>query len=291
LAEDEEEISETLAESLSNGRRQEKIVPATRDSQPRANELQGFVERCERFFTQAVANLPRENRELAERLEDVSVDSDTPAESYSARCEEMSAAAMRLALLINTSAEEPILRDSEQDWASILAFIAMDSLPWPHQRAAIFDSLQLRRVLAEVFQAFGLEGEDRWRAAANIRVLLWQGDAPRLRTIYSREFWNDGDVRWLAGVNESSGVTYVNKEMFEDLVDWLQLPTLLQSARREKVDMEEVERIRRQAQWAREAASKSGYKLDLFLKSEPDSGPKMTKSESNDRTEPLRIRT
>ena len=291
MAEDEEEISETLAESLSNGRRQEKIVPATRDSQPRANELQGFVERCERFFTQAVANLPRENRELAERLEDVSVDSDTPAESYSARCEEMSAAATRLALLINTSAEEPILRDSEQDWASILAFIAMDSLPWPHQRAAIFDSLQLRRVLAEVFQAFGLEGEDRWRAAANIRVLLWQGDAPRLRTIYSREFWNDGDVRWLAGVNESSGVTYVNKEMFEDLVDWLQLPTLLQWARREKVDVEEVERIRRQAQWAREAASKSGYKLDLFLKSEPDTGPKMTKSESNDRTEPLRIRT
>ena len=73
--------------------------------------------------------------------------------------------------------------------------------------AAAFDSLQLRQALAETFSATGTEGEDIWRAAAKVRTLLLQSDAPE-----PRDFWNDGDVRWLAGIHESDGVTWVTRK-------------------------------------------------------------------------------
>ena len=40
------------------------------------------------------------------------------------------------------------------------------------------------------------------------------------------ELWGP-DVRWLAGINESGGTTWVNKESFEELLCWLQIPSLL----------------------------------------------------------------
>ena len=42
-------------------------------------------------------------------------------------------------------------------------------------------------------------------------------------------FWQDPDVRWLAGVNESDGNTWFNKEAFEELIVWLQLPALVKA--------------------------------------------------------------
>ena len=43
------------------------------------------------------------------------------------------------------------------------------------------------------------------------RILLWQADTPSA-TIETKEFWSDGDVRWLAGVNESKGKAWFNKD-------------------------------------------------------------------------------
>jgi hypothetical protein len=42
--------------------------------------------------------------------------------------------------------------------------------------------------------------------------------------------WRDPDVRWLTGVHEAGGRDYLVKEPFEELIWWLQLPSLLRLA-------------------------------------------------------------
>lgn len=145
----------------------------------------------------------------------------------------------------------------------MIAWVLLDSLPWQGSRAAVFDALQLRVALSEIFSWFGLEGEDRWRAAATVRALLLQSDGVDLRSL-----WNDGDVRWLTGVNEANGVTYVNKELFEELTDLLQLPALLDAARHESSELEAILEIEAGVEEARDAASEAGYKLDAYLDSQ-----------------------
>ena len=58
-------------------------------------------------------------------------------------------------------------------------------------------------------------------------MLLAAEDEPTKIRPEAEHFWSDPDVRWLAGVNQSEGNTWFNKEAFEQLVLWLQLPTLL----------------------------------------------------------------
>ena len=41
------------------------------------------------------------------------------------------------------------------------------------------------------------------------------------------------DVRWLAGVNQAAGITFFNREQFDELLTWLQLPALIQIAHAE----------------------------------------------------------
>lgn len=101
-----------------------------------------------------------------------------------------------------------------------------------------------------------------WRVAALLRVLLLQADETDFHA-----FWNDGDVRWLAGVNESDGVTYVNKELFEYLIDWLQLPALLEIAEQDSDTLEPVLELEAAVEQARDAALDAGYRLDAYLNS------------------------
>ncbi|HEU4983608.1 MAG TPA: hypothetical protein VFT88_13075, partial [Acidobacteriaceae bacterium] len=96
--------------------------------------------------------------------------------------------------------------------------------------------------------------------AAKVRALLLQADAPQ-----PRDFWNDGDVRWLAGIHESDGVTWVNKEGFEDLIDNLQLPALLEAAEEDSRALEVVIEIEAEIENAREIMTEAGYKLDVYL--------------------------
>ena len=49
----------------------------------------------------------------------------------------------------------------------------------------------------------------------------------RWRTLHAEGYWADGDLRWLAGVNENDGTLYVNQESFDQLICGLQLPGLL----------------------------------------------------------------
>lgn len=203
------------------------------------------------------------------------------AQNYREASARMSGAAIRLSRVERTfAADWPVVArllsqneetgiSSEQRWAFVLAWIVLDSLPWQNKRVAVFDKLQIRAVLAEIFSSLGMEGEKMWRAAALLRVLLLQANETDFHA-----FWNDGDVRWLAGVNESDGVTYVNKELFEELIDWLQLPALLEIAEQDSDPLEAVLEVEAAVEQARDAVTDAGYKLDAYLNSDSRFNPR-----------------
>ena len=159
---------------------------------------------------------------------------------------------------------------AERTWAPVLAWALVKSLPGSGQPQERFDPLQLREVLGAIFSNCGMEGEDAWRAAARVRVLLANGNR-RVRVVaYSRAFWEDPDVRWLAGVNESGGNTYFNQEATDELLAWMALPSLLGAA--ENADpVAELLRVEEVVSELSASAKASGYELNRLL-SEPAAG-------------------
>jgi len=154
----------------------------------------------------------------------------------------------------------------EQTWAPVLAWILLRSLPTPGIRAALFDKLHLRSALAENFSSMGIDGERTWRAAASIRLLLAMEDNPSL-LFDSEEFWQEPEVRWLAGVNESEGTLYLHKERFEELLSWLQLPALLQIALQTgAVQARSIRELEAVVTSASKKAKEAGYKLEKYLR-------------------------
>ena len=78
-------------------------------------------------------------------------------------------------------------------------------------------------------------------------------------------FWADPDVRWLTGVNNSAGAVYFNKEQFEELLSWMQLPALLEIARHDAVKPSSINRIELAVSRACSVAEEAGYRLDKYL--------------------------
>jgi glycosidase len=170
----------------------------------------------------------------------VTASSNATAQSYA----EMAAASLYLPSVVSGFPEalktaarsvlpsnDPSINPAEV-WAPVLAWIALRALPSPTSALAIYDELQLRHALAETFFAVGLHGEDAWRAAAQVRVLLRVNTQASLSAaIRSEDFWRDPDVRWLTGINNPvENEEYFNQERFETLVCWLQLPALIEAA-------------------------------------------------------------
>jgi glycosidase len=148
----------------------------------------------------------------------------------------------------------------ERAWAPALAFALLRSLPWPDANAEVFDRLKLRAALAEAFAALGFDGEDAWRAAARVRLLLIHaGDADLL----SQPLWAEPDVRWLCGVNTTEGSTWFNKESFEELLAWLQLPALLAAGA--DPGAAQLAAIEAEVETACQEAEAAGYSLDTLL--------------------------
>ncbi|SEG23050.1 Alpha amylase, catalytic domain [Bryocella elongata] len=152
---------------------------------------------------------------------------------------------------------------SERALAPALAFAVLRSLPWPAHPVELFDRLKLRAALAEAFAVLGFEGNDAWRAAARVRVLLQHAGE---RDLLAPKLWSDPDVSWLTGVNESGGATWFNKESFEEMLVWLQLPSLLElvSGKATKVTLAGVEAA---VSAACKDAAEAGYNLDRLLMS------------------------
>jgi hypothetical protein len=138
-------------------------------------------------------------------------------------------------------------------------------------RIGLFDRLLFRHALAEIFSSMGMEGEASWQAAAQVRLLM-SPSAAAPDAVRSEELWADPDVRWLAGVNLAAGVTYFNKQQFEELLTWLQLPILLQIAQTEAIQTKVVQpagiaEIEKAVAAARKAAQRAGYDLSKYLAS------------------------
>jgi glycosidase len=242
--------------------------------------LGAFIENCQRCFERALEYLPGEigpatESHAASPGRNAPVFAD-PKLSYRNACEAMTVAALRLPCMerIFSTAWPPAVRDTlpsnepgvplQQTWAPMLAWIVLRSFPTQATRVALFDKLQLRSALAEIFSSLGMEDEKTWRAAARIRVLLWQADAPSV-SIGSEEFWADPDVQWLAGVNSASGKTWMNKEQFEELLCWLQLPRLLEIAQQDSNESRSLDELEAAVSRACLAAEDGGYSLETYV--------------------------
>ena len=171
----------------------------------------------------------------------------------------------------------------EQTWTPLLAYLLFHALPGTADSQAVLDALDMRSALAEAFAEVGLQGEDSWRYAARVRLLL--GGRVALDALHTEGFWAESDVRWLAGVNDSQGVSYVNKESFEELLCWLQLPGLLGLAGALGGDdayetpLAELAEIEAAVQVECQRLAGAGYNLSLYLGEQAEAEPETEQGE------------
>ncbi len=180
----------------------------------------------------------------------------------------------------------------ERTWTPLMAYLLLHALPGTAEGQALFDALDLRAALAESLAELGIEGEDGWRMAARVRLLL--AGRPSMDALHTQSFWEEPDVRWLAGVQESGGVLYVNKESFEELLCWLALPALLGLAGRlggddayelPEAELAETEGALRGECTRMEAA---GYRLRVYLGDDEEAEPEAVEGEAAGMAETLR---
>ncbi len=254
--------------------------------------LRPFIENCQRFCERTLEMLPDEDKELMRRAaaarNGIRTDSASgstsahptlgdPAAAYWKACETLTVAALRLPCLERMfstawphSVRYILPNDEpgshlEHTWPPVLAWVVLRALPAAGIRIPVFDNLQLRAALGDIFSSMGMEDEQAWRMAARIRILLWQADTPSA-TIETKEFWSDGDVRWLAGVNESKGKAWFNKELFEEMLTWIQLPALMEIALQNAGESKAIADLEKAISLVCHAATEAGYNLDAYLK-------------------------
>jgi hypothetical protein len=249
----------------------------SRASQPPCNRdeaLEGLVKRAEKFFVAANAAFP---------VDESAADAKKTAGRY-----EMAQAYGRLLL---ASTKVPQLEDAFAHrwpadarvvlpsrspkvnamliWAPVAAWCLTEALvkAYPERNGAeIFDRLYLRPAMAESFRPLGLDGEDAYRAAARVRILLADESAATGEDAALR--WADPDVVWLTGLHEADGVRWFNKEAHEQLLWWSRLPELIALAAKKPAAKTApslagaVASIGEKVTGAAAAAKKAGYRLD-----------------------------
>ncbi len=164
----------------------------------------------------------------------------------------------------------PTDQSNERLWAPLVAWLLVDALASNKLRAIeSFEQLHLRAALAEIFRSLGIVGEDAWRAAARVRILLAHRESDEAAStsalakedlLASDEFWADPDVRWLTALNESNGITYLNQECLEEMAWWLQVPQMVEIAADGDAD-KVVKQLERQILRCEHAAQEASYDL------------------------------
>ena len=182
-------------------------------------------------------------------------------------------------------------------WGPILAWCALELLAESidvenPERVALdlFDRLRLREPFAQAFTALGFEGEEGWRVAARIKVVLLTGagagkleDKPAEaepsgepgaetaaaagdeKVALAPAMWFDPDVRWLTGVHEADGHLYLVRELYEELLWWLLMPSLLRVAGEPTPSRAAVEELSKTVEEALATAEAAGYRIDELL--------------------------
>ena len=197
-------------------------------------------------------------------------------------------------------------------WGPVLGWCAIELLAEsidannPARMALdLFDRLRLRAPLAHAFAALGFEGEEAWRVAARIKVLLLAcagideepeiapataiksparaiessstvGKTSRPATrkapkpcddgvAFAPGLWRDPDVRWLTGAHEAEGHTYFIHEHYEELLWWLLMPSLLRLAGEAQPDIAKLKELSNGVKSSLDAAKAAGYRVDVLL--------------------------
>jgi glycosidase len=272
----------------------EQAPPVTSTKLPRAqlDRLRLISDKCQNFFHEIAPGLPQDRQQ--DRHAEAHATSTpatspsnsskaNPAADYIDSLRKLLAFAARLPALSDSFSTDwpaksrPILpasdpaTNTERTWAPILAFLLLRALPErfgdaPVDIPALFDRLLFRRALADIFATLGLTGESRWQAAAQVRLLL-TAEAIASNAIRSAALFDNPDARWLAGVHDSGDTTYFNREQFEELATWLQLPALLDlaSITEEPARATRMKHLETNIAAAYAAARDSGYRLTEYL--------------------------
>ncbi len=267
----------TAAAGPSAGAKQALVVTPAAPVEPLVFDprLKAFAEKCQRFFQSLSVSLEESGEGSWKATTTSAGATASPKQIYADRNEARSTAATRLISLQQglskewKSAAQAVLPTAGSGqtnlWAPVLAWIAVSALPESYDDAAVFESLQLKAALAESFLSLGIEGENAWRAAARVRILLVQRDLTVQERVHGAKFWSDPDVRWIAGYSESGGKTYLNKERFEELLVWLQLPELLEIGAVQEDVAKAVSAIDAGLAEDFEAMRDAGYDLNRYL--------------------------
>jgi glycosidase len=80
-----------------------------------------------------------------------------------------------------------------------------------------------------------------------------------------RHLWTDPDVRWLCGIHEAEGHSYVVRESYEELLWWLLMPSLLELAAQTAPDRERVAALNQRVNAALAEVEAAGYRVDELL--------------------------
>ena len=188
-------------------------------------------------------------------------------------------------------------------WGPVLGWCVLELLAESigaesQQRVALdlFDRLRLREPFAQAFGALGFEGEEGWRVAARIKVLLLTNSGVLKKEIATAEagptipaakpggvahgepaaggedrvallpeLWLDADVRWLTGVHEAEGNAYLVREPYEELLWWLLMPSLLRLAGQAAPSRAAVAELSKTVDEALATAEAAGYRIDALL--------------------------
>jgi glycosidase len=172
-------------------------------------------------------------------------------------------------------------------WGPVLAWCILQTLAEfiarqkPEAESLIlFDRLRLREPFAKAFQALGMEGDEAWRAAARIKILLLvqtQDENPEAESpIVPHDLWHDPDFRWLVGVHASEGHEYIVREPYEELLWFLQLPGLLSLTTQPACSLILPKTVVQKVESNLMALEDAGYRLDKLIAPEPIIEPEST---------------
>jgi hypothetical protein len=282
----EEPAKEKIPADTNLSAKQKKHVP--RGSTPGVLDprLKPFVERIQVFKDQVVrlTELDREDSRYNLSRFELSVESQavetlpTTKADVPSRFEVLTSASLHLPLITAAFPEKLQISASAvlpgpdrhiaaaQSWAPVLGWIALQSLLPEFSPVEVFEKLNMRWALAETFSSVGLEGEMVWKSAAQVYVLLkFAGENDPRKIMRKESFWKDPDVCWLAGLNESDSTQYLNRERFEELVSWFELPKLLSIASTEPVSLEEVGKVTSAAKKLTDLLQQAKYEYEGFL--------------------------
>jgi hypothetical protein len=114
-------------------------------------------------------------------------------------------------------------------------------------------------------QESSVSGHDLSRAESQPEKAGALAPAESLSGPIPSALWSDPDVRWLTGIHTAEAHEYLVRESYEELLWWMQLPSLLKLAGETNPSRAEVESMSSSIADALAAAEDATYRLDLLL--------------------------